>query len=132
MTIATDIQRRPAFTIGDRLRKARLMLGRDMDVQAFADLLGVSKNTVTNYELENTAPERMKPIVLRQWAMAAGVDFEWLLRGDEGSGGSGPGGVNLPSMDYKAEGSATKLGRIVHGNFGGVKAPEVEQLPNAA
>lgn len=55
------------------------MLGESMDVARFAQLIGTSKGTVTNYELERTAPERMKPIVLRQWAMATGVDYAWLV-----------------------------------------------------
>lgn len=79
----------PTFTIGDRLRKARTMLGTDMDVKRFADLIAVSKNTITNYELENTDPARMKPIVLRQWAMATGVDYEWLLHGETPPTGDG-------------------------------------------
>jgi len=82
MTIAThDARRYPAFTIGDRLRKARTLLGPDMDVARFADLIGVGKNTITNYELERTAPERMKPLVLAAWALATGVDLEWLKTG---------------------------------------------------
>lgn len=98
MTIATDGRRRPAFTIGDRLRKARSQVAEGADASTFADLIGVSRNTVVNYELERTAPERMKPIVLRQWAMATGVDFEWLMHGDVGSDGGGGGG-SLGSPD---------------------------------
>ena len=81
-TNVTDQERRyPRFSIGWRLRLARTMLGSEMDVRAFAELLGVSKNTVTAYELEQTAPERMKPLVLKQWAVATGVDFDWLRSG---------------------------------------------------
>lgn len=81
-TDVTDRDRRyPRFTIGWRLRIARHQLGPDMDVRAFADLLGVSKNTVTAYELEQTRPERMKPLVLKQWAIATGVDPDWLRTG---------------------------------------------------
>lgn len=82
MTIPTPDRRRyPAFTIGDRLRKARTLLGSDMDVAAFAELIGVSRNTVTNYELERTTPDRMKPVVLSAWALATGVDVGWLRTG---------------------------------------------------
>ena len=88
VTIATETLRRPSFTIGDRLRKARTLLGSDMDVKAFAELLGVGRNTITNYELEKTSQDRMKVIVLRQWALATGVDYDWLLNGD----GPQPGG----------------------------------------
>ena len=99
MTIAPDTRRRPAFTIGDRLRKSRGLLGADMDVRTFADHLGVSKNTVTNYELEKTAPENMKTIVLKQWAMATGVDFDWLLNGDVPDGGPESGEVGPTGLE---------------------------------
>lgn len=79
---APDTRRYPGFTIGDRLRKARTLLGPDMDVKQFAQVIGVNRNTIANYELERTAPENMKPIVLRQWAMATGVDYEWLRTGE--------------------------------------------------
>lgn len=92
MTIAPHGRRYPAFTIGDRLRKARTLLGPDMDAHAFADLIGVSRNTVTNYELERTAPNRMKPVVLAAWAMATGVDLNWLKNGDTPGSDGGPGG----------------------------------------
>ena len=44
-------------------------------------MLGTSRNTVTNYELEHTPPDRMKSIVLRKWAEITGVDFGWLRTG---------------------------------------------------
>jgi transcriptional regulator with XRE-family HTH domain len=78
---------RPQFTIGDRLRKARMHLDQNMSADEFGELIGTSKNTIHNYELERTAPERMKLIVLRQWALATGVDLAWLLDGDGGPDG---------------------------------------------
>ena len=77
----------PAFTVGDRLRKARESAGYEQG--AFAELIGVSKRTVSNYECENTHP---KVIVLRAWAMATGVPVEWLQTGKEPPTGppSGP------------------------------------------
>lgn len=49
---------RPVFTIGDRLRKARTQMGDAMDVARFAQLIGTSKNTVTNYELSAPTSSR--------------------------------------------------------------------------
>lgn len=93
MTNAPDTRKVPEFTIGDRLRKARLSMGDQMDVRAFAELLGTSRNTITNYELEHTPAERMKLMVLRQWAMATGVDLGWLRTGRaEREGDGGPAG----------------------------------------
>lgn len=103
---------RPEFTIGDRLRKARNLLGDSMDVARFAQLIGTSKGTITNYELERTAPDRMKPIVLRQWAMATGVDYAWLIGAPTGGGdGWAPRGSNPRPADYRVGGSVITLGR---------------------
>ncbi len=81
MTIATQDRRYPQFTVGWRLRLARTTLGPDMDVARFATLIGVNRNTVTNYELERTPADRMRPIVLNAWALATGVDPDWLRTG---------------------------------------------------
>jgi len=91
---------RPDFTIGDRLRKARTMLGHNMDAATFAEMIGTSRNTVTNYELERTAPERMKAIVLRQWALATGVDYGWLV----GSENPAPTGGSSVTDRYRRNG----------------------------
>lgn len=67
------------FTRGDRLRKARerTQLGQG----EFADLLGVSRGLVSNYEQDKVT--RPKPIVMRQWAEATGVSLTWLTWGVE-------------------------------------------------
>jgi len=77
----------PTFSTGDRLKKARELAGYEQG--AFADLIGVSKRTVSNYECDNTRP---RLIVLRAWAMATGVPVEWLQTGKEPPTGppSGP------------------------------------------
>lgn len=67
----------PEFTLGDRLRKARELMG--MDQAPFAEHIGVSRGTVSNYERGLT--EHYKPIVLRAWALASGVPLEWLESG---------------------------------------------------
>lgn len=79
----------PEFTTADRLRKARETLG--LDQEAFANALGVSRNTVGNYELGKTTSRRK--IVMRAWAMATGVPLSWLetgLAGDDNGPGSRP------------------------------------------
>ena len=93
MSITETAVKRPQFTIGDRLRKARTLLGPEMDQRRFATLIEVDRNTVTNYELERTSPARMKRLVLREWARATGVDYDWLV-GDEAVGVTG--GVPAP------------------------------------
>lgn len=75
----------PQWTIEDRLRKARELTG--LERTEFAQELGVSRNTVTNYEHGKVEP---RIIVLRSWALRCGVDLEWLRTG-HAPGPSGPG-----------------------------------------
>lgn len=87
MTTSVPTQRShvPTFDQADRLAKARKHAG--MDQAGLADAIGISRNSVGNYESGKTAP---RPIVLRAWAMATGVPVEWLEHGqlpDVGTGG---------------------------------------------
>lgn len=67
----------PTFSMGDRLRKARELTG--LDQEQFAEKVGFSRGTVSNYERSTT--EKRKPLYVRQWAMATGVPLEWLETG---------------------------------------------------
>ncbi|MDT4944520.1 MAG: hypothetical protein QOH14_1253 [Pseudonocardiales bacterium] len=73
----------PQWSMADRLRKARELTG--LDQSDFAKELGISRNTVANYERGRHEPRK---IVVRAWAMRTGVAWAWLV-------GSDPGG-NLP------------------------------------
>ena len=64
----------PEWTIGDRLRKARVHAG--LEQASLADEIGVSRNTVRNYEGEKVTPRRP---VLISWAMRTGVSLDWLI-----------------------------------------------------
>ncbi|MFD2840113.1 helix-turn-helix domain-containing protein [Populibacterium corticicola] len=66
----------PQFTMGDRLRKAREQAG--LESSEFADEIGVSRNTITNYERDKVAPRK---IVLKAWALRTGVPIQWLETG---------------------------------------------------
>jgi transcriptional regulator with XRE-family HTH domain len=81
----------PEWTPGDRFRKARLDAG--LKQHELADLIGVDKNTIGNYE--NGVTTRYQKIVLNQWALATGVPVSWLRDGtvsDAGDGGDQPNG----------------------------------------
>lgn len=66
----------PQWTLGDRLRKAREHAG--MDQEELALRIGVSRGTVSNYELgRGTRPPKV--VVLRAWANECGVPYEWLV-----------------------------------------------------
>ncbi|MDN5895695.1 MAG: helix-turn-helix domain-containing protein [Nocardioides sp.] len=67
----------PAFTMGDRLRKAREKTG--MTTRDFALELGVSQSTITNAENERSKTRR---ITLLMWSQVTGVPVEWLETGE--------------------------------------------------
>ena len=67
----------PEWTVADRLRKAREATG--MDAREFADHVGISRNTVSNYE--NGKTTRINRPMLAAWSMATGVPAEWLATG---------------------------------------------------
>jgi transcriptional regulator with XRE-family HTH domain len=79
----------PAWTRADRLRKAREHAG--MQQQELADRIGISRNSVGNYEAGRTAPRR---IVLNAWALATGVPMSWLE--------TGAGAVNRCSLPSRS------------------------------
>lgn len=90
----------PVWTLGDKLRKARVDAG--LEQAELASEIGVSRNTVRNYEAEKTAPRR--PVLLA-WAMRTGVSLEWLTQderpGPDGDAGWAPRGSNPQPADYK-------------------------------
>ena len=88
MTTATTAPREiPEWTITDRLRKARELTG--LDQGPFADRIGVSRGTVSNYE---RGSKTHKKSVLMTWAMGSGVPLEWLMTGEEGTPHAPQGG----------------------------------------
>jgi len=66
----------PTWTLGDRLRKAREEAG--LQQKDVADALGISRNSVGNYEAGHTKPRRL---VLQAWAFQCGVSYGWLKDG---------------------------------------------------
>lgn len=71
-----DFEIVPEWTLGDRLRKARETA--DLEQIELARDIGVSRNTVANYERGKTTARR--PVVLA-WAVRCGVPIEWLWTG---------------------------------------------------
>lgn len=61
------------FTSGDRLRKAREHTGMSKD--QFAEVTGISRNTIAKWEAASTLPRRY---ILEVWSAHTGVDYEWL------------------------------------------------------
>lgn len=90
----------PQFTVGDRLRKAREVSG--MDQGELAEAMGVSRKTIGNNESGGVTPRK---IVIRAWALATGVDAEWLETGEISDPGPDGGGVPVTSR-YAVPGSS--------------------------
>ena len=76
MTISTETRRYPAFTMGDRLRKARELTG--MDRKEFAETIGIHRDSLAKYEADKQPP---RPPVVAAWALSTGVDVGWLRTG---------------------------------------------------
>ena len=78
----------PTFVVGDYLRKAREWA--DLGQEELARDLGISRQTVTNYERGHVTPRRA---VVMAWAMRTGVPVEWITSlGAENPRQDGPGG----------------------------------------
>lgn len=96
----------PEWTMGDRLRKAREEAGYSQ--RDFADLIGVSRATVSNAEV-GVGKKGPLPVTVRAWALATGVPVEWLETGcvpsDPGSGAQSSSGRRLSDtelMQYRS------------------------------
>lgn len=97
MTISPDERRAPRFVLGHRLALAREVA--NMDRVAMAEILDVTPQSISNYENSRTTPSKLQ---LNAWAVATGVDVEWLKTGV--AQGEGPrDGVNGPLSDYSAD-----------------------------
>lgn len=68
----------PNWTLGDRLRKAREHAG--LEQGELASRVGISRNTVSNYEL-GRGQRPPKVVILRAWATECGVPYEWIVDG---------------------------------------------------
>jgi transcriptional regulator with XRE-family HTH domain len=80
----------PAWTLGDRLWKART--SSNTSVATMADALGVNRKTINNYERMRTPITRGNVLA---WAMVTRFPAEWLLTGEEPSRAPSGGGQNL-------------------------------------
>lgn len=65
--------RRPAFTLGDRLRKARSCAG--LDQRQLAERVGVNRNTLALWELDRHRPSTAAIALV---AAVTDTDAEWL------------------------------------------------------
>jgi transcriptional regulator with XRE-family HTH domain len=83
MTTQTEQTTIPALTVGWRIRMAREFAG--IDQTELAERTEIARSTISNYE--KGATTHVKPLYLRQIALATGVDLEWLTNGTGVTGG---------------------------------------------
>ena len=89
----------PEWTLGDRLRKARAITG--MTTREFAERIGVSHGTITNAEGDKRA---VRPITIKAWALATGVDAHWLETGVVAGDGGPEGDIPTEPLTFGSEG----------------------------
>ena len=76
------------FGVGDRLRVAREVAGLSQD--ELAQLTGISRQTISNYELG--ASKKPKPPYIAAIALATHFNRDWIEHGVEPDGDGGGGG----------------------------------------
>lgn len=75
-------QRRPQWTLGERIAKARREA--DMDQAALATTLGVSRPLVSKWERDQSVPSAT---LLHRLSRLTSVDLMWILEGDASESG---------------------------------------------
>lgn len=108
----------PEVPIWARLHLARFMAG--MEVKELAAKTGISRNTIHNYESGDWDRKR-NPAYIRLWALATGIDYQWLSGGVPNS----PDGERHLHRDER---QSTGFGRVVL-NASHRFRPQREPLP---
>lgn len=88
----------PAWTTGDRLRKARESAGYGQ--KEFAERTSMARATISAAENGHRVPSKAN---IKLWALATGVPFEWLTTGEAPHDGGAPDGGKLPGLDSNQE-----------------------------
>lgn len=81
----------PALTLGWRLRMARESTG--MGLREFATHIGVTPDTLTSAERDR---RKVRPITINAYALASGVDRQWLETGHHSGDSDGGGDDGTP------------------------------------
>lgn len=101
----------PQFVLPDRLRKAREVA--DMTQTQLAEVMGLSRRSVSYYESGESVPKRPQLIA---WAMATGVSLTWLETGQDASRprqGDPDGGEGLPRRDLNQRPSGYMSAQVI-------------------
>lgn len=79
------------WTVGDRLRAARESVTSDK--KRFAEMVGISPDTIRNYE---RGVNRPRAVILAAWCLVTGFSREWIMTGRMPGGPDGGGEVSAP------------------------------------
>jgi transcriptional regulator with XRE-family HTH domain len=94
----------PTWTLGDRIRKARLTTG--MNQREFAPLIGVKPGSLAAWESDHSVPRNMLAVA-RRIAGLTGIPAAWVLGLDDGPP---DGGFDEPHPLNGVETTAPLLG----------------------
>ncbi|MFC6009168.1 helix-turn-helix domain-containing protein [Angustibacter luteus] len=75
MSEMPNVGRVPALTLGWRLK---MSLG-EMKAEEMGELLGVSRQTLSRWMGDKGVP---RLAYIKQWALATGIDYNWLVSGN--------------------------------------------------
>lgn len=85
----------PAWTFGDKVRKARDITG--LGQKEFAAKIGVTSSSLAAYETGRTTPRfNDAPTIAKSIQMLTGIPYEWFLVEDDPQ----PPRTNGPTTDY--------------------------------
>ena len=74
---AVEASRVPEWTLGDRLKKARVLAG--IEQREMARQLGVTSGAISNWEKDISRPRQDLLQVLRRWSEITNVSYGWLV-----------------------------------------------------
>lgn len=95
MTTAQSFGRVPAIDLPVRLLIARSSAG--MSQAELAKAIGAGRATIANYE----AGKPVKRSTVMAWALATGIDANWLMTGDEPPSPDGDGGSEVRPKGFE-------------------------------
>jgi transcriptional regulator with XRE-family HTH domain len=86
----------PELTLGWRLNMA--LRHGNIEIQQMADYLEVGRTTISRWIHDHGASPRT--LYLKEWALRCGVDYHWLVTGEDSSAGQEPSTASVNNPDY--------------------------------
>lgn len=113
MTTAYEAGKIPEIQMRHRMRIARE--AANLEQGDLAQLMGVSRTTVSNTEKGRSVPQR---VVVNAWALATGTPVSWLMNGTTPAEPNGPdGGDECARRDSNPKPSGAQRDSAQEGQF---------------